>query len=371
MVVVLRMKELCACFTGVIVAWVIVTSFVEVQVDAIKSVPGYFVLGDSGLDVGENNYVPNAFHANFPPYGETFFHRPTGRFTNGRNVGDFIAQALELPFAPPYLQPNATFNKGVNFASGGSGLFNTTSVGLAIPFNVQLEQYKNVTTLLVKELGAIAAKKLISESLFLIAIGSNDIVLGYLANPMAQKKYTTTQYINLMLDAYKSGIETLYASGVRKMVLLGVGVIGCSPDVRVVNNLQCLDLGNELAIGYNTGLKQLVNIFHATIPDLHLVVTHSYDLIYDMIQHPQSFGLKNVTTGCCGAGLLQAQFQCGTKVPTNVTGTHQKLCKHPSKYLYWDLTHNTQYVYKLLFQSYWGGNSSHVYPFNLRTLALL
>jgi hypothetical protein len=75
------------------------------------------------------------------------------------------------------------------------------------------------------------------------------------------------------------------------MVLLGVGVIGCSPDVRVVNNLQCLNLGNELAIGYNTGLKQLVNIFHVTIPDLHLVVTHSYDLIYDMIQHPQSFGM--------------------------------------------------------------------------------
>jgi hypothetical protein len=90
MVVVLRMKELCAYFSGVIVAWVIVASFVEVQVDAIQSVPGYFVLGDSGLDVGENNYVPNAFHANFPPYGETFFHRPTGRFTNGRNVGDFI-----------------------------------------------------------------------------------------------------------------------------------------------------------------------------------------------------------------------------------------------------------------------------------------
>jgi hypothetical protein len=40
------------------------------------------------------------------------------------------AQALALPFAPPYLQPNATFYKGVNFASGGSGLLNTTNPGL-------------------------------------------------------------------------------------------------------------------------------------------------------------------------------------------------------------------------------------------------
>ncbi len=40
------------------------------------------------------------------------------------------AQALALPFAPPYLQPNATFYKGVNFASGGGGLLNTTNPGL-------------------------------------------------------------------------------------------------------------------------------------------------------------------------------------------------------------------------------------------------
>ncbi len=90
-VMVLRMKELVTFFSGVLVACVIVASFVEVQVvDAIQSVPGYFVLGDSTLDVGENNYLPNAYHANFPPYGETFFHRPTGRFSNGRNMGDFI-----------------------------------------------------------------------------------------------------------------------------------------------------------------------------------------------------------------------------------------------------------------------------------------
>lgn len=90
-VVVLRMKELVTFFIGAIVTCVIAASFAEVHVvDAIHSVPGYFVLGDSTLDVGENNYLPNAFHANFPPYGETFFHRPTGRSSDGRNMGDFI-----------------------------------------------------------------------------------------------------------------------------------------------------------------------------------------------------------------------------------------------------------------------------------------
>jgi len=86
---VFRMKVLFA-LSVVIGAWMVVASFLTV-VDAVKSVPAYFVFGDSVLDVGENNYVPNAeYHANFPPYGETFFHRPTGRFSNGRNLGDFF-----------------------------------------------------------------------------------------------------------------------------------------------------------------------------------------------------------------------------------------------------------------------------------------
>jgi hypothetical protein len=82
-------------------------------------------------------------------------------------------------------------------------------------------------------------------------------------------------------------------------------------------------------------------------------------------------GLKNATAGCCGAGILSAQYQCGTKVPANVTGVHQTLCKHPSEYLYWDYIHNAEYVDKVKFQNYWDGNTSFVYPFNLRTLALL
>lgn len=68
--------------------------WIDVVPNKIKSstVPAYFVFGDSLVDVGENNYLPTLFQADFPPYGETFFHKPTGRFTNGRNIGDFIGR---------------------------------------------------------------------------------------------------------------------------------------------------------------------------------------------------------------------------------------------------------------------------------------
>lgn len=50
-----------------------------------------FIFGDSLFDVGNNNYLKNAVgRANFWPYGETFFNHPTGRFSDGRLIADFI-----------------------------------------------------------------------------------------------------------------------------------------------------------------------------------------------------------------------------------------------------------------------------------------
>jgi hypothetical protein len=54
-----------------------------------------FLFGDSIFDSGNNNYINNisvSYRANYWPYGETFFHFPTGRFTNGRLIVDFIGK---------------------------------------------------------------------------------------------------------------------------------------------------------------------------------------------------------------------------------------------------------------------------------------
>jgi len=56
-------------------------------------VPAIFAFGASLADAATNNFLPQATaRADFPPYGKTFFKKPTGRFTNGRNAVDFVGK---------------------------------------------------------------------------------------------------------------------------------------------------------------------------------------------------------------------------------------------------------------------------------------
>jgi len=59
-----------------------------------------FVFGDSIFDVGNNNYINTTAdnHANFFPYGETFFKYPTGRFSDGRVIPDFVGTYKNFGF---------------------------------------------------------------------------------------------------------------------------------------------------------------------------------------------------------------------------------------------------------------------------------
>uniref|UniRef100_A0A5B7BXR6 GDSL esterase/lipase n=1 Tax=Davidia involucrata TaxID=16924 RepID=A0A5B7BXR6_DAVIN len=96
---------------------------------AIGCYTAIFSFGDSLTDTGNSVHRSNSsnepLHFALPPYGETYFHHPTGRSSDGRLIIDFIAQNLGLPFVPPYFggrnASGATdFEKGVNFALVGA-----------------------------------------------------------------------------------------------------------------------------------------------------------------------------------------------------------------------------------------------------------
>lgn len=61
----------------------------EVMATAIGGVPAIFNFGDSNSDTGG---ISAAFFPKTDPFGETFFHRPAGRASDGRLIIDFIGK---------------------------------------------------------------------------------------------------------------------------------------------------------------------------------------------------------------------------------------------------------------------------------------
>ncbi|XP_068649200.1 acetylajmalan esterase-like [Aristolochia californica] len=98
-----------------------------------------YSLGNSIADTG--NLIREGlgpFEAiNRLPYGETYFRRPTGRCLDDRLMINFIAQRFHLPFLNAYLDRNASFANGVNFAVAGATVLDASyleSAGIIMPY---------------------------------------------------------------------------------------------------------------------------------------------------------------------------------------------------------------------------------------------
>ena len=86
-----------------------------------------YAFGDSFTDTGntKNANGPSGFgHVSNSPYGSTFFNHSTNRYSDGRLVIDFVAEALSLPYLPPYKHHKGNDTFGVNFAVAGSTAIN-------------------------------------------------------------------------------------------------------------------------------------------------------------------------------------------------------------------------------------------------------
>ncbi|KAM4092399.1 hypothetical protein ACB094_06G036000 [Castanea mollissima] len=121
------------CKVLLLTFFIIIISF---NLSEAQMVPGIYVFGDSLVDVGNNNYLKLSLaKADLPHYGIDFpNHKASGRFTNGMNAADFLAEKVGLPTSPPYFSlvddsnnnNNVSFLKGVSFASGGARILDGT-----------------------------------------------------------------------------------------------------------------------------------------------------------------------------------------------------------------------------------------------------
>ncbi|TXG67553.1 hypothetical protein EZV62_008828 [Acer yangbiense] len=334
-----------------------------------QMVPAMFVFGDSVVDVGNNNYLPLSVRkANFPHNGIDFStKKPTGRFSNGKNAADFLAEKVGLPTSPPYLSLKnnknraSLFMNGVSFASGGAGIFNGTDQALhqAIPLTEQVDYYATVHQDLVNQLGSSGAQQHLSKSLFIVVIGSNDI-LDYLGSSDLRNKHTPQQFLSLMTTTLKEQLKRLYGNGARKFVITGLAVLGCIPSERVkMQTEECNEEANYLAGKYNDGLKSMLQELQSELNGLSYSYFDNYSVLYNLIKNPAAYGFTEVKEACCGLGKLKAEIPC---VPIST------YCSNRSDHVFWDLYHPTQATVRIFVDTIFDGPSQYTFPINVRHL---
>ncbi|OAE24166.1 hypothetical protein AXG93_2752s1820 [Marchantia polymorpha subsp. ruderalis] len=335
-------------------------------------VPALFIMGDSTVDVGNNNNLITLAQATFPPYGQDFdTHEPTGRFSNGRLAVDYLvtdtdpdhprdaASYLDMPLIPAYLLMNSTsdISKGVNFASAGSGILNDTGTIF------QLEQFSIVKQRLNEELGATAASRLVAGSIYYISTGSNDFINNYLLPGNPHLDIFPDGYERLLVSSFSDLIKKLYRVGARKIVITSLSPLGCIPSILFKMGSrqgECIGQVNQLVVQYNILLQKELRSLRKHLHGVKLVYNDAYHVFLDIASNATSYGLGSIDQSCCGAGPYGGLKTCSRGF---------KPCESPKAYFFWDEYHPTSAVYELMAQRFWSGSVKASSPWNIRTLA--
>ncbi|KAF7809631.1 GDSL esterase/lipase EXL3-like [Senna tora] len=315
-----------------------------------ESVPAVIVFGDSIVDPGNNNYIATLIKCDFLPYGRDFAagNSPTGRFSNGLVPSDIIAAKFGVKkLLPPYLDPNLKLEDlitGVSFASGGAGYDPLTAQLVSvIPLSDQLEMFKEYIEKIKRGVGDERSGRIVSKSIYIVCVGSDDIANTYAQYPIRQAHYDIPSYTDLMADQASTFLQELYGLGARRIGVFGLTVIGCVPSQRTLDGgieRACSDSANQGALLFNSKLSSQMDLLNKKFPDARLVYLDCYTPFLDMLQNPTKYGFEVTKKGCCGTGNIEVTLLCN---PYSID-----TCSDASNYIFWDSYHPTEKAYKIL-----------------------
>ncbi|KAI3740236.1 hypothetical protein L2E82_30661 [Cichorium intybus] len=306
-------------------------------VGSVPQVPCFFIFGDSLMDNGNNNNLVTEAKANYPPYGIDLLDGPTGRFSNGRNIADVVAQLLGFENSIP---PFATVKReeivrGVNYASGAAGILDKTAehLGGRISMNRQLTNHATTILRLVDLIGngsLAQVRQYLNKCIYVVSMGNNDYINNYFYPQYYQTSslYTPKQFAKILIKRYSKQLSKLYKYGARKFGISGVGYIGCTPAMmaRFKTNT-CVDAVNAAVIQFNTKLAYSLGDLESNLSGAKFI------FINQPLGYSSGFNVTDIP--CCNVLTTISEGQC---VPNQIP------CSVREDYFFWDGFHPTESI---------------------------
>ncbi|KAL9672800.1 hypothetical protein QQ045_029052 [Rhodiola kirilowii] len=326
-----------------------------------------FAFGDSYTDTGNtrSSTGPTGFQfVSSPPYGVTFFHKPTNRYSDGRLVIDFLANYLNLPFLPPYLSEKANKSHGVNFAVAGAtaisfDFFKRNNLSLDVTPQSIGTQFIWFRKYLESGgcYGHLKAEDCLSDVLFWVGeIGFNDYAYNFGSD------VSNDRILKLAVQSLYKFLRGILSKGAKYIVVQGLPPSGCVPLTLVLapdtdrDKLGCVGSANNRTLKHNFSIKVMLHDLRIQYPHSVILYADYWNAYHAVMKNPKSYGFKELFKACCGAGGGPYNYNifdgCGSPGSTR--------CEKPSEYVNWDGVHLTEAMYKVVFDMFVHGN--YTYP---------
>lgn len=341
--------------------------------------PAIFNFGDSNSDTGGGDA---AFFPVPPPFGETYFHKPAGRRSDGRLLIDFITQGLELPLLDGYLDAVGTnFSHGVNFAVSAATIepakINFLFGGFPFSLDVlvgQFQLFKSRSHFITKQGGVfrdlLPRDEYFPKALYTFDIGENDLIGGFSANLTKDQVIATVPAI---INRFVVDVKNVYGLGGRSFWIHNIGPIGCLPYLLIIlpksitqddqmDGVGCSRPLNEAAQYFNQRLKEAIDQLRKDLPLAAITYVDVYTPKYSLYTQPHKYGFEHPFEACCGFGGGKYNFspivQCGSTVTINGTQVSGGSCSNPKARISWEGVHYSEAANKVVFDQIASGKFS-------------
>ncbi|XP_068660041.1 GDSL esterase/lipase LIP-4 [Aristolochia californica] len=301
--------------------------------------PIIFNFGDSNSDTG--GLMAGLGYPINLPNGRQFFHRSTGRLSDGRLIIDFLCGSLRMKYLSPYLEAlGSDFSQGANFAIAGSATqpkFQPFSLYIQV---LQFLRFKARSIELARDSPHLISGNGFQNALYTFDIGQNDLSAAF-SNMSYQQ---VLQKIPSVLEEIKGAIKMIYDEGGKNFWIHNTGPLGCLPQKLALNNNElkdqqgCIKSYNDAAQAFNTGLRVLCKELRSQLRNATVVYVDIYSIKYDLIANSAKLGFNNPLMACCGYG--------GPPYNYNVNVTcglpPSRACRVGLGYVNWDGVHYTE-----------------------------